>query len=492
MDKKPTWYDLQAMEVMDAMLKGENAKGSNYQTLDNDDIKKIHEKLENEVKPEIKKFLEDNAGPLNETEFKNAYRKIMSEVEKDYNLSMSSNKEKSPTWYDLQRQGNMQKIKKVDKGFSNKAKENLMPKAAKDWDNLKLSAEQARRAEKKLRSALEKSIKSGADKEVVGRIFDVWKTQNEKAEKFEAALYKHGKPDIMQDFAAKQRENTQKGMYMLSDRVEGVNRDFKLGNIQTKGLFTQKIAEASDEIFSAYNKAEQEISSKLRDAFGGKDLSSFNKVSPERLDGWAKAMDISDQYLSKTLGANFKLNQSRLKHINKVLDEANVQKKELLTAYKKEIDSINSKLDFESGLLKSGHASGLKKPFIGMRVNFETNRRLKAAKKDLQKKISAIDEKTLKKVNKINRSAIRLNRSSKLVKGVVKPMMLFNKTVMKTVQHTFTAPFKFANKAVNLVKNGVKGNDQKNMSIISGESQKAVAILKNTMEKQNSGQKEER
>lgn len=127
-----------------------------------------------------------------------------------------------------------------------------------------------------------------------------------------------------------------------------------------------------------------------------------------------------------------------------------------------------------------------------MRVNFETNRRLKAAKKDLQKKISAIDEKTLKKVNKINRSAIRLNRSSKLVKGMVKPMMLFNKTVMKTVQHTFTAPFKFANKAVNLVKNGVKGNDQKNISIISGESQKAVAILKNTMEKQNSGQKEER
>lgn len=26
MDKKPTWYDLQAMEVMDVMLKGENAK----------------------------------------------------------------------------------------------------------------------------------------------------------------------------------------------------------------------------------------------------------------------------------------------------------------------------------------------------------------------------------------------------------------------------------------------------------------------------------
>lgn len=54
MDKKPTWYDLQAMEAMDAMLKGENAKGSNYQTLDNDDIQKIHEKLEGEVKPDQK------------------------------------------------------------------------------------------------------------------------------------------------------------------------------------------------------------------------------------------------------------------------------------------------------------------------------------------------------------------------------------------------------------------------------------------------------
>lgn len=92
-------------------------KGSGYQTLDNDDIQKIQEKLEGKVKPEIKKFLEDNVAPLNETEFKNAYRKIMSEVEKDYNLSMGSYKEKSTTWYDLQKQGGMQKIKKADKKF---------------------------------------------------------------------------------------------------------------------------------------------------------------------------------------------------------------------------------------------------------------------------------------------------------------------------------------------------------------------------------------
>lgn len=53
MSKKLTWYDLNAMEAMDVLRKGRNAKASDYRTLDENSIKLLNDKLEKIYKKEL-------------------------------------------------------------------------------------------------------------------------------------------------------------------------------------------------------------------------------------------------------------------------------------------------------------------------------------------------------------------------------------------------------------------------------------------------------
>ena len=465
MDKKLTWYNLREAEVMDVMRKGRDAKVSDYKTLDQKTIDSINDNFEKKLLPEIKGMYEDKLGLMSKDQFKYLYRKTMDEIE-------------NPSWYNLNAAGEALKAKeakqylKLDEDFSSNKDE------MKEWNELKLTAEQARNAEKKLQGTLETAIKNGADKEVTSKIFDAWKVQNEKAEKFEEALYKKGKPDIMQNFASKQKENVQKGMLMVSDKVDGLNKDMKQGKIETKGLFTQKIGEVNMEVTNMYNQAQQEISGKLRDAFGTKDLSAFYKVDPERLNGWVKAMDVSEEYMNKTLSANSLVNETRLEVIGKVLDNANDQKKELIDAYKKELETVKRRVDYKTNKINSSSLGENNKKFVGIKLSMDTNKKLELAKKELDKKIDEIDSDTMKQVSRINRSAIKLDKVNRFARNITKPIVMLGRGVAKIA----SVPFKIANKVIDKIK---EKHNEKSMSILSGNSKKAPEMAKDAMEQQD-------
>lgn len=287
---------------------------------------------------------------------------------------------------------------------------------------------------------------------------------------------KKGKPDLMQSFASKQKENVQKGMHMFGDKVDGLNKDMEQGKIQSKGLFTEKIGQVNMEVTNMYNKAQQEISGKLRDAFGTKELLSFQKVNPERLKGWVKAMDVSEQYMSKTLGANSLVNKARLAEIGKVLDNANDQKRELIDAYKKELEAIKSRVDYKTNEVDLKSMGEGSKKFAGFQLSMDANKKLDLARKELNEKISAIDSRTLRQVSRINRSAIKLDKLNRFARNITKPLVMLGRGVAKVA----SLPFKIANKVIDKIKE----NREKSMSILSGSSQKAMDMMKDTMEQQ--------
>lgn len=474
MDKKPTWYELNSMEVMDVMRKGRNAKASDYQTLDKDTVDKLNDKLETVIKPELRKNFEKELGPLSEEKFNEIFEKTLNEVEKGYDIqSFIDGPKKEPNWYELNRAGQEIKLEQAIRTGDFKENGLLKKDEMKEWNELKLTAEQARGAEKRLQGVLETAIKNGADKEVTSKIFDAWKVQNEKAEKFEEALYKKGKPDIMQSFASKQKENVQKGMYLLGDKVDGLNKDVSTGKIQSKGLFMQKIGEVNLEVTSMYTKAEQEIYDKLRDAFGTKDISSFQKINPERLDGWVKAMDVAETYTNKALEIDSLLNKQRLGEIEKVLNNANSQKKEVMDAYKKEIEALKEKIDYKADLINSGYKGGLGKDLEVIKLSAEAEKTLNNAKTDLKAKMAEIDLTTLNKVNKINDTAYKLANINASTVGINKTLLKLTSAVKAIVR----APFKMAKRAINKI-------GEKSMSILSGSSKKAPEMAKDTVKQE--------
>lgn len=455
MSKKLTWYDLNAMEAMDVLRKGRNAKASDYRTLDENSIKLLNDKLEKIYKKEL--------GPLSEKQFKDIYEKTLKEVEKEYKTSGLSNGDKfKTTWYDLQNN-------KADKTLNENFKASKI--SIKDWDGLKLTAEQARDAEKKLQETLETAIKRGADKEVIGNIFNAWKLQNERAEKFEQALYKSDKTDIMQDYAARQKENVQKGMSLFRRTVHEYNEDFKAGKIQSKDVFTQKIGEANLEITNVYNKAEQDISNRLKNAFGTKDLSSFEKVSPERMNGWVKAMDVADEYASKALGANSKVNQQRLAQIEKTLDVANIKKQEVVNQYKKEVEALKKEVDFKSKLINENYKGGFKKDYLTIKLSSDAEKSLNTARANLKQKIGEIDMATLKNVEKINNTAFKIDKINKFIGTINKSVLNLGRAAKDFVLSPFRA-----------MKQSIETADKNNMSILSNSSKKITEMAKNSIQ----------
>lgn len=275
----------------------------------------------------------------------------------------------------------------------------------------------------------------------------------------------------MQDYAARQKENVQKGMSLFRRTVHEYNEDFKAGKIQSKDVFTQKIGQANLEITNMYNRAEQDISNRLKNALGTKDLSSFEKVSPERMNGWVKAMDVADEYASKALGANSKVNQQRLAQIEKTLDVANVKKQEVVNQYKKEVEALKKEVDFKSKLINENYKGGFKKDYLTIKLSSDAEKSLNTARANLKQKIGEIDMATLKNVEKINNTAFKIDKINKFIGTINKSVLNLGRAAKDFVLSPFRA-----------MKQSIETADKNNMSILSNSSKKITEMAKNSIQ----------
>lgn len=222
-----------------------------------------------------------------------------------------------------------------------------------EWDSLKLSAKQAREAEQKLSKALEEAIKNGADKDVTLNILETWKLQNEKANVFEQNLLKQGKPDIMQDFAAKQKENVQKGMHILGEKVEGINESVKRGVISGGKVVTENVKKAHENVSRVFHEKQKELGEKLNERLDNIKESAYSKISEKRLNGWVKAMDAADKYDKLIEEKENSIYEKADKKIENILKQSEEKLKSNAEKYENTIDDIKNKVPSRADRVKA-------------------------------------------------------------------------------------------------------------------------------------------
>ena len=241
----------------------------------------------------------------------------------------------------------------------------------KEWDKLKLNYKQAREAEQKLSKALDKAVLNGADKETVGNILKTWQQYNDKANAFESQLLKEGKnerPDLMQSYAAKTKENVQKGMHLLGDKVEKINAGVKEGSIKIGQEVTNRVKAAHHNVSAVFHEKQQELTEKLKASLDKIKDEQLVKVDERRLDSWVKAVDAAEQFDKNIEGNLNKIEDKKNKSIDQVLknrDEALNKNKESFEKTVKDIDEgIPSRSQRFNASAKTAFEAAANKEFV--------------------------------------------------------------------------------------------------------------------------------
>lgn len=269
----------------------------------------------------------------------------------------------------------------------------------KEWKELKLTATQARNAEKELATALHESVRYGADKDSMESILKLWQEQYEKANEFERQLLKKGDPDFVQDFATKQKANVEKSMYMVGEKTKEYNQEFKEGKISTGKLLGDKIKQLNSQIARIFSNVQKNLFEKLDKAFSNIKEETYAKLDQKRLDGWIKAMDAMDRYDNTMLDRLQEIDEKKENKIQDLIDNATKQKENNVDKFNKRVEEIKNNIPSRTERFFAGIKTSLSalfnKPFENLlsaeNVAKNAKSNFEKAKNDLVKADKNVD-----------------------------------------------------------------------------------------------------